>query len=168
MSESTRSCPFCGAGVQLDQSSSGTGGTKASTILKVVGLVIAVPCVAATVAGFGARGVMAGSVATMWQASFGNVAAGSAFAALQSTGAAGGFNSGMAAGGTAFGAGKWWGSSKSNGSNEEGNNGKDGDKGVNGVNKNSADRTGSEPDEGGAGQVSLTCPRCKKSFGIPG
>ncbi|CAJ1962346.1 unnamed protein product [Cylindrotheca closterium] len=163
MSGSTRPCPFCGAGIQLGQTSRGSG-TKASTILKVVGVAIAVPCAAATVAGFGAGGVAAGSAATMWQASFGNVAAGSAFAALQSAGAAGGFYSGMAVGGTSFGAGKWWESSKYNMFNKEGRNGKDGDSGVDGVNKKSSDRTESKPDEGDAEQISVTCPHCKKSF----
>mmetsp|Transcript_41079 Transcript_41079/g.99013 ORF Transcript_41079/g.99013 Transcript_41079/m.99013 type:complete len:198 (-) Transcript_41079:234-827(-) len=178
MSESsTRFCPFCGAEIQLDPTSSGTGnagGIKASTILKGVGVAIAVPCAAATLAGFGAGGIVAGSVATMWQASVGNVAAGSAFATLQSIGATGGFYSGLAYGGTAFGAGKWW-EIKNNSSNEEGNNEEDGNKGGdggerkhgNGENKNSSDRTESEPnDGGGVEEVSLTCPQCERSFRI--
>ncbi|KAF5843555.1 hypothetical protein DUNSADRAFT_12817 [Dunaliella salina] len=40
-------------------------------------------------AGFGSAGIVAGSAAAAWQASIGNVAAGSLFALLQSCGAAG-------------------------------------------------------------------------------
>ena len=42
--------------------------------------------------GFGAKGVTAGSVAAAWQASIGNVQAGSLFSTLQSAGATYGAN----------------------------------------------------------------------------
>lgn len=50
---------------------------------------IAAPYIALPLVGFGSSGVVAGSVAAAWQASIGNVVAGSAFAALQSAGVAG-------------------------------------------------------------------------------
>lgn len=53
-----------------------------------IGLFVAVP-LAITAVGFTGAGVAAGSVAAGVQAGFGNVAAGSVFAALQSAGAAG-------------------------------------------------------------------------------
>ncbi|KAJ0419474.1 hypothetical protein BJY00DRAFT_164539 [Aspergillus carlsbadensis] len=57
------------------------------------GVVVAVPGIVAApvlaIAGFGAGGVQAGSIAAAVQGTIGNVAAGSAFATLQSAGAAG-------------------------------------------------------------------------------
>lgn len=55
-------------------------------------------------AGFGAGGIVAGSAAAAWQASIGNVAAGSLFAFLQSAGATGGLWGLGAAAGAATGA----------------------------------------------------------------
>ena len=69
--------------------------------------VTAVP-LALAAAGFGAAGVAAGSAASAWQVSIGNVAAGSFFAACQSAGAAGMAASttvGVGAAGAAVGAG---------------------------------------------------------------
>lgn len=53
------------------------------------GVGLAAPAVVLASAGFGAGGVVAGSAAATWQASIGNVAAGSLFSALQSAGTAG-------------------------------------------------------------------------------
>ena len=53
------------------------------------GLIVGGGALAATAAGFGAEGIVAGSAAAAWQASMGTVAAGSLFATLQSLGAAG-------------------------------------------------------------------------------
>ena len=47
------------------------------------------PLVALPALGFGAGGIVAGTVASAWQASIGNVVAGTLFASLQSAGAAG-------------------------------------------------------------------------------
>ena len=56
----------------------------------IVGTVaIAAPYVVLPAFGFGGGGVVAGTVAAGWQATIGNVAAGSLFATLQSAGAAG-------------------------------------------------------------------------------
>ncbi len=57
----------------------------------VVGVAVAVaaPWVILPAMGFGGNGIVAGSMAAAWQASIGNVAAGSAFAAMQSAGVAG-------------------------------------------------------------------------------
>jgi len=52
------------------------------------GAIIAAP-IALTAIGFGSAGVVGGSIAAAWQASIGNVAAGSIFAACQSAGAVG-------------------------------------------------------------------------------
>ncbi|KAL3938824.1 MAG: hypothetical protein SGBAC_006348 [Bacillariaceae sp.] len=170
MSESsTRFCPYCGTEIQLDQVNNGTG-IKASTILKGVGAVIAVPCAVASLAGFGVGGVVGGSLAAVWQASVGNVAAGSGFATLQSLGATGGLYSGMAYGGTAFGAGKVW-EYKDKKSTIEGSDGDEGNdecKGNhgNGDYKNSSETIEGEADEEDGGEVTLTCPRCERSFRV--
>jgi uncharacterized surface protein with fasciclin (FAS1) repeats len=74
--------------------------------LMIVGGVAAVGCAIPAIAGFGAAGIVGGSVAAACQATIGNVAAGSAFAVLQSAGAAGVFTTGMIAGGAAAVAGK--------------------------------------------------------------
>ncbi|KAL3492258.1 hypothetical protein BJX62DRAFT_236489 [Aspergillus germanicus] len=64
-----------------------------ATSLLIGGAAIAAPGIVAapalSIAGFGAGGVQAGSIAATVHASIGNVAAGSAFATLQSAGAAG-------------------------------------------------------------------------------
>lgn len=53
------------------------------------GAATAVVCAAPMLVGFGTGGIVAGSLAAAWQATIGNVAAGSAFATLQSLGATG-------------------------------------------------------------------------------
>ena len=64
----------------------------------IVGTVaVAAPYVLLPALGFGGGGVVAGSVAAGWQATIGNVAGGSLFAALQSVGAAGGLSWGTTA-----------------------------------------------------------------------
>ncbi|GMH43126.1 hypothetical protein BSKO_11048 [Bryopsis sp. KO-2023] len=64
-------------------------GAKAAAIgCAAAATVVAVPAIALPAAGFSAGGVVAGSLAATWQASIGNVAAGSIFAALQSAGTA--------------------------------------------------------------------------------
>ena len=60
---------------------------------------------ALTAAGFGATGIVGGSIAAGVQATVGNVVAGSAFAALQSAGATGIIASATSAGATAAAAG---------------------------------------------------------------
>ena len=70
-----------------------------------VGAAVAIPCAAATLAGFGAAGIVGGSIAAATQASIGNVVAGSAFATLQSLGATGTLVSGIYGGGTVLAAG---------------------------------------------------------------
>src|SRR6056300_1554340 len=115
MSQPRIFCPFCKSEIQLDQDHAARKGIKASTILQAAGGIIAAPCVVAAAAGFGSAGIVGGSLAALWQASVGNVASGSAFAALQSMGATGAFTSGMAAGGAVSGAGagaRWWESRK--------------------------------------------------------
>mmetsp|Transcript_17801 Transcript_17801/g.26663 ORF Transcript_17801/g.26663 Transcript_17801/m.26663 type:complete len:102 (+) Transcript_17801:68-373(+) len=64
-----------------------------NTLLAVGGAQVALHLV-----GFGATGIAAGSMAAAWQSSVGNVAAGSAFALIQSFGMTGGFlNAGIIA-----------------------------------------------------------------------
>jgi hypothetical protein len=58
-------------------------------------------CTVPIIVGFGTGGVVAGSLATVWQSSIGNVAVGSLFAALQSAGATGVFSTGAVYGGMA-------------------------------------------------------------------
>ena len=53
------------------------------------GAATAAVCAAPMLVGFGTGGIAAGSLAAAWQATIGNVAAGSAFATLQSLGATG-------------------------------------------------------------------------------
>ncbi|KAI0834305.1 hypothetical protein F5Y06DRAFT_279464 [Hypoxylon sp. FL0890] len=66
---------------------------KSATMYGVAGIAMAAPAVVAgpalAAAGFGANGIAAGSLAAGAQAGIGNVAAGSAFATLQSAGMAG-------------------------------------------------------------------------------
>ena len=57
--------------------------------LLVGGAVVALPCLALTVMGFGTAGIVGGSVAAATQSAIGNVVAGSAFAVIQSAGATG-------------------------------------------------------------------------------
>ena len=66
----------------------GIAGLVVGGVVGIGAATIGVP-VALTVAGFGATGVAAGSVAAAVQSSIGSVAAGSTFAVLQSAGAAG-------------------------------------------------------------------------------
>ncbi len=64
----------------------------ATAAVKVVGsavLAVGITTVAPWAIGFGSGGVMAGSLASAWQASIGNVAAGSLFSILQSAGVVG-------------------------------------------------------------------------------
>lgn len=73
--------------------------------LIIGGAVVALPCLALTIAGFGAAGIVGGSIAAATQSAIGNVAAGSLFATLQSVGATGLLVNGAAAGGVAAAAG---------------------------------------------------------------
>jgi len=72
--------------------------------------------------GFGAAGPIAGSLATAWQASIGNVAAGSLFATLQSISMGGAIPTGVsamgAAVGAAVGAAAGWGSNNPGGEDD--------------------------------------------------
>lgn len=74
-------------------------------VLMIAGAVVALPCLAASAVGFGAAGIVGGSLAAATQSAIGNVAAGSAFAIFQSLGATGVFVNGAAAGAAAVGAG---------------------------------------------------------------
>ncbi len=59
-----------------------------TAVLCILTAVVA-PFIVLHVIGFGVAGVVAGSLAAAWQATIGNVVAGSVFAILQSFGAAG-------------------------------------------------------------------------------
>ena len=74
-----------------------------ATGLAIGGGAVLLAPVALTAVGFGAGGVVAGSIAAYWQAMIGNVAGGSVFALLQSAGAAGISGAASAAIGTAGG-----------------------------------------------------------------
>eukprot|EP00545_Synedropsis_sp_CCMP1620_P009942 CAMPEP_0119029746 /NCGR_PEP_ID=MMETSP1176-20130426/40675_1 /TAXON_ID=265551 /ORGANISM="Synedropsis recta cf, Strain CCMP1620" /LENGTH=195 /DNA_ID=CAMNT_0006986101 /DNA_START=98 /DNA_END=685 /DNA_ORIENTATION=+ len=76
-----------------------------SKALMIGGALVAVPCASATLVGFGAAGIVGGSMAAAAQAAVGNVAAGSAFATLQALGMTGVFVNGATVGGAAAGAG---------------------------------------------------------------
>ena len=76
-----------------------------ATALMITGGLMAVPCIGAALFGFGAAGIVGGSFAAGVQSGIGNVAAGSAFATLQSLGATGTFVTGASYGGAAAGAG---------------------------------------------------------------
>jgi Interferon-induced 6-16 family len=80
-------------------------GNVIGTVLLIGGAAVALPCVAVSLAGFGAAGIVGGSMAAAAQSAIGNVAAGSLFAVMQSAGATGLFVNGMFAGGTAAAAG---------------------------------------------------------------
>ena len=84
--------------------------TAAAIVFAIGGgtLAVAAAPLALAAAGFGSAGVAAGSAAAAWQASIGNVAAGSFFASLQSAGAVGiaaSTSAGVGAAGAAVGAG---------------------------------------------------------------
>jgi len=85
------------------------------------GAVMAAPLVL-TAVGFGSAGVVGGSIAAAWQATIGNVAAGSFFAACQSAGAAGisaTTSAAIGSAGAAVGSGlSYLGSAKNQGTNE--------------------------------------------------
>lgn len=81
-------------GGNSEGNSGGNSGRKYCAVAAVAGVAVGVAAVAAApvvlaAVGFGTGGVVAGSLAAGMQASIGNVAAGSAFAVLQSWGAAG-------------------------------------------------------------------------------
>lgn len=126
MSQAICFCPVCGK--QIDEKCAAEDSTPAKekaadvnsgkkvrekgsilgifgTVLMIGGAVVAAPCLLATLAGFGAAGIVAGSTAAATQASIGSVAAGSAFATLQSLGATGALVTGATAGTVAAGAG---------------------------------------------------------------
>jgi len=84
MSKNAKETPAAGAeGVPL--------GTKIAIGVGVVGGLVALGATVPIMMGFGAGGIMAGSMAAAWQSAIGNVVAGSTFATLQSMGATGTF-----------------------------------------------------------------------------
>lgn len=86
-----------------------TAGIATSAVVMIAPALVTAPFLA--VAGFGAAGVQAGSIAAGVQAGVGNVAAGSVFAVLQSAGAGGAgivAVNGVVQGGTVVVAGLGW------------------------------------------------------------
>jgi Interferon-induced 6-16 family len=80
-------------------------GNVIGNVLLIGGAAVALPCVAVSLAGFGAAGIVGGSLAAAAQSAIGNVAAGSLFAVTQSAGATGVFVNGMLYGGVTAAAG---------------------------------------------------------------
>lgn len=109
-------CPDCQRSFEVAVCRSNTPRNESSRVanetssilpaaLMVGGAMVAAPCLALSLFGFGAAGIVGGSMAAATQATIGNVAAGSTFALLQSAGATGMFVNGMAAGTAAVGVG---------------------------------------------------------------
>lgn len=97
--------PSAKDGANTEDDSTTTKKSMLPTALMVGGAVVAAPCVALSLFGFGAAGIVGGSLAAATQASIGNVVAGSTFAMLQGAGATGMFVNGMTAGAVAATAG---------------------------------------------------------------
>jgi hypothetical protein len=152
-------------------------------VLLIGGIVVAAPCVVASLAGFGAAGIVGGSVAAGIQSGIGNVAAGSAFAILQSWGATGLFLNGASAGAAAIGVGAVAGVLTNDDNKDDENKGdenrkgseddekKDGDKqqGDDDNNDNADEDSKPAPNEPEGERGSWTvCDHCGKRFFVGG
>ena len=131
-----------------NRSANGTYAENISKGLMIGGAVVALPCIAASVAGFGVAGVVGGSAAAVWQSAIGNVAAGSLFATLQSLGATGVFVTGSAVGTSAAGAGLATKLLRKKEQGHESNNGTPSDC----------------PDELKSNNGTIVCPNCHAEF----
>jgi hypothetical protein len=120
------------------------------------GAAVTVLCAAPVLAGFGTGGIVAGSLAALWQSSIGSVAAGSSFAALQSLGATGTLLTGAYGGAGIVGTGAVGNylmgkKSKSDNGDEDAGEGDDKDK------KEKDDGNGNESNTGGKPQFCASC-----------
>ena len=148
-------CPHCGSEIDdLDETQNddsgvhpehepeeeeeaSSTGSKVAKALMIGGAVVAAPCLAMSAMGFGAAGIVGGSVAAGIQSSIGSVAAGSTFAAMQSLGATGTFVYGATAGGATSAAGFLFGRKNNNTEDDTKHDGNKGDNGTKGE-KNTA------------------------------
>ncbi|GFH55933.1 hypothetical protein CTEN210_12409 [Chaetoceros tenuissimus] len=138
---------------------------KALKYTKWGGVAVAGACAVPMVVGFSTAGIAAGSIAAAWQASIGNVAAGSAFATLQSLGATGVFAAGAGTGATAT-TGAFVAEKVSKKKHSEGNQGDEADK-EGGTEECDEPETMSQDQEHEAKNVAkeeYKCEKCGKVF----
>jgi Interferon-induced 6-16 family len=123
---------------------------------------VALPCLAATTAGFGVAGIVGGSAAAAFQSSVGSVAAGSAFATAQSLGMTGALAAGTTYGAGAVGVGtaarvaNWWNGRR---------NAQDGEEAADAVQAAGEEAAGEEAaDDGQDYALLITCAACRRQF----
>jgi hypothetical protein len=150
-------CPHCHQDVHEDheqeQKKDANPLKVLSGILLIGGAVVALPCLALMVAGFGTAGIVGGSVAAATQSAIGNVVAGSAFAVVQSAGATGALVAGATGGLTAGAAGAVATVVEHNHNKEPEQHGKDG-KENSGTHENKVSRT------------TIRCNHCQQEFAV--